>query len=85
MKMEVFAKAINQFDKGIMEFNLGTKWSFLFNNKWYPTHAFMKAYYQQQSINKEYNLHQSVFELSKFMSVISAEKTYFNCLPIENN
>jgi hypothetical protein len=57
---------------------------FMFNNQWYPTRAFMIAYCQQLGQNNEYNLHQAVFELSKFIPIVSADITYGNYLPVAN-
>lgn len=84
MKLEVFTHLINQFDNGDVQFNLGDKWSFLFNNKWYPIHAFMKEYYKYEKIEKECNLHQAVFELSKFIPLFSSEKSFYHNYPVEN-
>jgi len=84
MNTQVFFSTIDQFNHGNIQFNLGTNWSFLFNNQWYPTRAFMRAYCQQLGQNNNYNLHQSVFELSKLIPIISADITYNNCLPVVN-
>jgi hypothetical protein len=84
MNTEVFFSLIDQFNKGEIQFNLGANWSFLFNNQWYPTRAFMVNYYRQLGQNNDYNLHQAVFELSKFIPIVSAEITYHNCLPTAN-
>ena len=84
MNTQVFFSVVNQFDQGNIQFNLGTKWSFLFNNKWYPTRAFMITYYQQLGQNNECNLYQAVFELSKFVPTVSSDVTYSNYLPVVN-
>ena len=85
MNTQVFFSVIDQFNQGHVRFNLGTNWSFLFNNQWYPSRAFMIVYYQQLGQKNEYNLHQAVFELSKFMPIVSADISYDNYLPIANN
>ena len=82
MNTQVFFTVIEQFNNGNVRFNLGTKWSFLFNNHWYPTRAFMIAYSQQLGVNNEYNLHQAVFELSKFIPTISADISYVSHFPV---
>jgi hypothetical protein len=84
MNTQMFFSVIDQFNQGNIQFNLGTNWSFLFNNQWYPTRAFMRAYFQQLGQNNDYNLHQSVFELSKFIPIVSADITYNYCLPVAN-
>ena len=84
MNVHVFFSVIDRFNSGQIQFNLGTNWSFLFNNQWYPTRAFMIAYYQQLGQNHECNLHQAIFELSKFMPIVSADITYGNNLPVAN-
>ena len=84
MNTQIFFSVIEHFNRGAIQFNLGTNWSFLFNNQWYPTRAFMIAYYQQLGQNNECNLHQAVFELSKFMPIVSADITYANYLPVAN-
>lgn len=84
MNTQVFFNLIEQFNRGTIQFNLGTKWSFLFNNQWYPTRAFMSAYNQQLGVNTDINLHQAVFELSKFISISSADITYNNNMPVPN-
>jgi len=85
MNTQIFFSVINQFNEGAIQFNLGTNWSFFFNNQWYPTRAFMIAYYQQLGQNNEYNLHRAVFELSKFMPIVSADITYVNYSPVPNS
>ena len=84
MNTQIFFSVIEHFNRGAIQFNLGTNWSFLFNNQWYPTRAFMIAYYQQLGQNNECNLHQAIFELSKFMPIVSADITYGNNLPVAN-
>jgi len=84
MNTQVFFSVIDQFNYGNIQFNLGTNWSFLFNNQWYPTRAFMIAYCQRLGQNNDYNLYQAVFELSKFIPIASADITYDNCLPVAN-
>jgi hypothetical protein len=44
MNNQIFFQAISNFDNGQVNFNLGENWSFLFNQKWYPTRAFMRHY-----------------------------------------
>ena len=84
MNSQIFILTIEQFNQGNVNFNLGTNWSFLFNNLWYPSRAFMIAYCQQLGQNNEYNLHQAVFELSKYIPIVSADITYSNNLPVAN-
>ena len=84
MNIQVFFSVINQFNEGGIQFNSGTNWSFLFNNQWYPTRAFMIAYYQQLGKHHECNLYQAVFELSKFIPIVSSDVTYSNYLPVAN-
>ncbi len=84
MNTQIFLSVIEHYNRGDIQFNLGINWSFLFNNQWYPTHAFMITYYQQLGQNNECNLYQAVFELSKFMPIVSADITYDNCFPVAN-
>ena len=84
MNIQAFFLVINQFNEGGIRFNLGTKWSLLFNNQWYPTRAFMIAYYQQLGQDHECNLHQAVFELSTFIPIVSSDVTYSNYSPVAN-
>jgi hypothetical protein len=83
MNHQVFLAVVEQYNQGEVEFNLGTNWSFLFNNKWYPTMSFMKQYYRQLGQDQEYNLYKSAFELSKYIPLISAEINYINNYPVE--
>lgn len=84
MNTQVFTTVIDRFNNGNIKFNLGSNWSFLFNNNWYPSRAFIKAYHLELGEDKEFNLHQSVFELSKFIPITSANIFYENHLPISN-
>lgn len=84
MNTQVFFLIIERFNNGDVKFNLGTNWSFLFNNNWYPSRAFMNSYFSELGEDREYNLHQSVFELSKFIPITSAFVAYNNHLPISN-
>ena len=78
-----FFQAISDFDNGMVNFNLGDKWSFLFNQKWYPTRAFMRHYLELNGTpNDNIVLYQSVNELSKFIPVFSSEVNYTEHLPI---
>ncbi len=83
MNTQLFFSIIEYFNRGDIQFNLGTN-CFFFNNQWYPTRAFMITYYQQLGQNNECNLYQAVFELSKFMPIVSADVTYVNYLPVAN-
>jgi len=76
MDYNLFVQTINRFDNGLARFNLGNNWSFLFNNKWYPTRAFMVEYNFATNDQRDVNLHTAVFELTKLFPVISAEITY---------
>jgi hypothetical protein len=84
MNNQIFISLIESFNRGEIQFNLGTNWSFLFNNHWYPTRAFMSAYNQELGQNADINLYQAVFELSKFMPIISADIKYNDNLPVSN-
>ena len=84
MNIQVFTSAIDNFNDGNIKFNLGSNWSFLYNNHWYPTRAFMITYSKQLGENKDYNLHQAVFELSKFIPITSANISYISQLPVSN-
>lgn len=84
MDTQIFFSIIEHFNRGAIQFNLATNWSFLFNIQWYPTRAFMITYYQQLGQTNECNLYQAVFELSKFMLIVSAAITYDNCFPVAN-
>lgn len=78
-----FFQAISDFDNGMVDFNLGENWSFLFNQKWYPTRAFMRHFLMlNRTPNDKITLHQSVNELSKFIPVFSSEVNYTEHLPI---
>lgn len=78
-----FFQAISDFDNGMVNFNLGENWSFLFNQKWYPTRAFMRHYLELNGTpNDNIVLYQSVNELSKFIPVFSSEVNYTEHLPI---
>lgn len=78
----MFFKVSDDFNIGRIPFNLGTNWSFLYNNQWHPKCAFMITYYQQLDQNNECNLYHAVFELSKFIPVISADINYKTTMPI---
>jgi hypothetical protein len=82
MNTQVFFAVIEQYNLGEVEFRLGHNWSFLFNNKWYPTLSFMREYYTRLNQYQEYNLYQSAFELSKFIPLVSAEILYDSHLPV---
>lgn len=83
MNHQVFLAVVEQYNQGEVEFNLGINWSFVFNNKWYPTLSFMKQYYRQLGHDQEYNLYKSAFELSKYIPLVSAEINYINNYPVE--
>ena len=72
MNTQVFFLIIERFNNGYVKFNLGENWSFLYNNQCYPSRAFIKAYHLELGEDKEFNLHQSVFQLSKFIPITSA-------------
>jgi hypothetical protein len=80
MNTQVFFLTIERFNNGIVKFNLGKKWSFLFNNQWYPS----RAYYSELGEDRQCNLHLSVFELSKFIPITTAYISYKSHLPISN-
>jgi hypothetical protein len=81
----VFNQVIDRFNNGQVQFNLGRKWSFLFDQKWYPVHAFMSEYNVIMGVGDEMNLYLSVFELSKFFPTATAEIEYVNHLPVSVN
>ncbi len=72
---------IDRFNNGQVQFNLGRKWSFLFDQKWYPVHAFMADYNALMGVGEEMNLYSSVFALSKFIPAATAEIEFVNHLP----
>lgn len=78
----VFSQVVDRFNNGQVQFNLGIKWSFLFNQKWYPVHAFMAEYNVIMGIENEMNLHSSVFALSKFIPTATAEIEFVDHLPV---
>jgi hypothetical protein len=78
----VFNQVIDRFNNGQVNFNRGRKWAFLFYQKWYPVHAFMAEYNSLMGVNNEMNLHTSVFELSKFSPVVTAEIEFINQFPV---
>ncbi len=82
MNTQIFFNTINRFDNGMINFNLGVKWSFLFNRKWYPVHAFMAEYRILAGIPGEMNLHSSVNELSKLFPITTAEIQFATNLPV---
>jgi hypothetical protein len=84
MNTQVFFLTIERFNNGHVKFNLGEKWSFLFNNQWYPSRAFMNAYYFELGEDRQCNLHRSLFELSKFIPITSAYISYESNLPVSN-
>ena len=77
----VFNQVVDRFNNGQVQFNLGRKWSFLFDQKWYPVHAFMAEYNVIMGISNEMNLYLSVFELSKFFPIATAEIEFVNHFP----
>lgn len=85
MNHTVFIQVIARFDQGQVAFNRGRTWSFLFDQKWYPVHAFMAEYNSLMGIPGQMNLHSSVFELSKFFPIATAEIEYLNHLPVSVN
>jgi hypothetical protein len=83
MNNQVFFQAISNFDNGQVTFNLGQNWSFLFNQKWYPSRAFMRHYLELSGQpNDQIVLYQAITELSKFIPVFSSEVNYTEHLPI---
>jgi hypothetical protein len=77
----VFNQVVDRFNNGQVQFNLGRKWSFLFDQKWYPVHAFVAEYNVIMGIGNGMNLHSSVFAISKFIPVVTAEIEFVNHLP----
>jgi len=83
MNTELFFQAISNFDNGLVAFNLRSNWSFLFNQKWYPTRAFMRHYLELNGTpNDDVNLHESVYQLSKFIPIFSSEINYVEHRPV---
>jgi hypothetical protein len=83
MNNELFFQAITNFNNGLVAFNLGSNWSFLFNQKWYPTRAFYRHYLELNGApNDNVNLHQSVNELSKYIPIFSSEINYTEHIPV---
>ena len=85
MNYIVFNQVIDRFNNGQVQFNLGRKWSFLFDQKWYPVHAFMAEYNVIMGITSETNLYLSVFELSKLFPIVTAEIEFVYHLPVNVN
>lgn len=83
MNTELFFQAITDFDNGLAAFNLGSKWSFLFNQKCYPTRAFMRHYLELNGTpNDKITLHESVYQLSKIIPIFSSEIKYIAHRPV---
>lgn len=83
MNTELFFQTVSNFDNGLVNFNLGSNWSFLFNQKWYPTRAFMRHYLELNGTpNDNIILYQSVNEISKFIPVYSSEVNYTEHIPV---
>lgn len=61
MNTLVFFSIIGRFNNGNINFNLGKNWCFLFNNQWYYSRAFIKAYHLELGEYKGFNLHQPIF------------------------
>jgi hypothetical protein len=80
----VFMNVMNQFNNGQGNFNRGTTWAFLYDQKWYPVKAFMETYNAQIGMNSP-NTHTSVFQLSNFFPVITAQITFENRMPVSVN
>ena len=72
-KFEFSGSAMKSFKNVQVQFNLG--------RKWYPVHAFMAEYNVIMGIGNEMNLHSSVFTISKFIPVVTAEIEFVNHLP----
>ncbi len=85
MNHTVFIQVIARFDQGQVAFKRGRTWSFLFNQKWYPVHAFMAEYNSLMGIPGRMNLNSAVFELSKFLPTATAEIEFVNHLPAPVN
>lgn len=85
MNHTVFIQVIARFDQKQVAFHRVKTWSFLFNQKWYPVHAFMAEYNSQIDIPGQMNLHSSVFELSKLFPVATAEIGFVNHFPVSLN
>ncbi|MEY4860711.1 MAG: hypothetical protein RL059_410 [Bacteroidota bacterium] len=82
MNREVFNQVIEDFNSGHVNFNLGYNWSFLFDQKWYPCRRFLIEYEQILEVNRNINLHQSVFELSKWFPVVTSEIEFLDHFPV---
>jgi hypothetical protein len=83
MDIQIFIQTINEFDHGLVQFKLGENWSFIFNKKWYPTHAFMNRYGFNCGIENEINLYKSTHELSKLIPITSSKINFNSHNPIE--
>lgn len=78
-----FNNAISDFDKGLINFNLGSKWSFFYNGKWYPTHALVKKIHEQGNYEgTPPTLHKATHELSKILPIISKQVVYSDHYPV---
>lgn len=78
----VFNQVVDRFNNGVVIFNLGLNWSFLYGQKWYPIHAFMVEYNLIVGINRQMNLYTAVFEISKLMPITTTEVRFSACLPV---
>lgn len=81
----VFNQVIDRINNGQVQINLGRKWSFLFDQKCYPIHAFMAECNVIMGITNETNLYLSVFELSKLFPIATAEIEFVYHLPVNVN
>jgi hypothetical protein len=78
----VFNQVVDRFNNGVVIFNLGLNWSFLYGQKWYPIHAFMAEYNLIVGVNRQMNLYTAVFEISKLMPITTTEVRFTACLPV---
>ena len=73
MKEEHFLRAIEDCDNGLIEFNLGTRRSFLYANKWYPLRKIVNA---TKALNGDANnltTNNAQIELCKFLGYVRVE------------
>ena len=73
-------QAIQDLENGLVNFNNGQTYCFLFDNKWYPIHAIVNRAKLIANINTEYNLHRSILELHNLLEIV-----IINQIEIENN
>jgi hypothetical protein len=80
MELEHILQAIHDLENGLVNYNNGQTYCFLYDNKWYPIHATINRARLIANVNAEYNLHRCVSELHNLLDVV-----IINQIEIENN